>query len=271
VRNSEIERWTLEIIRRVENLQPVEDSRVELKRQWPTDHSRAARRLAGHANAARGEHVLWVIGIDEQAGVVGADYQEASDWLSRLMSNFNQLSPRVYHLNVPTNSGQTVVALVFETTRAPFIVRNPHFGSRSDDPISLEVPWRQGTEIRSATRADLLLLLSDASSLSALLAELQWNLDVAFRVGTQQWQYRVNEFEQFFRQPSFNLLPANLQNSIREAYIATSNAQSWVRTYERASVQGRASLGNEMINARVEARPHIRDAVNSLQDFLGLT
>ncbi|HET6977881.1 MAG TPA: hypothetical protein VFI24_16245 [Pyrinomonadaceae bacterium] len=271
MRNSEIERWTLEIIRRVENHQPVEDSRVELKRQWPTEHSKAARRLAGHANAARGERILWLIGVDEQAGAIGADYQEASDWLNRLFSNFDQLSPNVYALNVPTNSGRTVVALVFETARAPFVVRNPHFGSRSDDPISLEVPWRKGTEIRTATRADLLLLLSDASSLNALLAELEWNSDISGRRDRGQWQYRTNEFEQFFRQSEFSLLPSELQNSIREAYIATSNAQSMVRTFENATIQGRATLGNDMISARLEALPHIQAAVNKLRDFLGTT
>lgn len=68
MRSAEIERWALEIARRVENQQPVEDSRVELKRAWPTNYANAARRIAGHANAARGEAVLWLIGIDETGG-----------------------------------------------------------------------------------------------------------------------------------------------------------------------------------------------------------
>ena len=43
-----------------------EDARVELKADW-IDESKMARRLAGHANAANGEHVLWLFGVDEKA------------------------------------------------------------------------------------------------------------------------------------------------------------------------------------------------------------
>jgi hypothetical protein len=54
MRRAELEAWVLEVLERVEQGKPVEDSRVELKREWP-DPERAARRIAGHANAARGE------------------------------------------------------------------------------------------------------------------------------------------------------------------------------------------------------------------------
>ena len=43
-----------------------EDDRVELKGEWPTDIPKAARRIAGHANASGGQSVLWVIGLDEE-------------------------------------------------------------------------------------------------------------------------------------------------------------------------------------------------------------
>lgn len=85
MRNSEIERWSLDVIRRVEGQQPVEDSRVELKRAWPSDYPKTARRIAGHANAARGEPILWLIGVDETAGVLGADYAEFSGWFSQVI------------------------------------------------------------------------------------------------------------------------------------------------------------------------------------------
>src|SRR5215831_15662348 len=117
---NEIERWALSVIRRVESQQPVEDSRVELKREWPTDHWRAARRVAGQANAARGQHILWLIGVDEAAGVVGANHVELASWHQQLNSFFDQLAPNLIDVNVHTNSGHTVVALVFETSRAPF-------------------------------------------------------------------------------------------------------------------------------------------------------
>jgi len=70
---SQIEAWALNVIARVINGQPNEDSRVELKSEWiaPPD---AARRIAAHANAAFGDSILWIIGVDQCAGVVtGAD------------------------------------------------------------------------------------------------------------------------------------------------------------------------------------------------------
>jgi len=270
MRTSEIERWALNVIRQVERQQPVEDSRVELKSAWPTDHSKAARRIAGHANAARGEHILWLIGVDETVGVVGADYVEFSNWIRQVESNFDQLSPRAHSLDVPTNSGQTVVALVFETSRAPFVVKNPAYGSRPNDPISLEVPWRDGTSTRSATRADLLLVLSDVSSLGGLLNELEWNLDISRRTGSSQWQYRLSEFERFYTTPNFSALDDDLQRSIREAYIAISHAQSVLRTFENADWQQRSHISRQVIDARVRARPFIQEAVNNLQDFFGV-
>ena len=66
--------------------------------------------------------------------------------------------PDVTDLVVPYN-GVTVVALLFETVRAPFVVRNPLFGSVRGEIISHEVPWREGTSIRSASRSNLIKLL----------------------------------------------------------------------------------------------------------------
>lgn len=42
----------------------VEDSRIECKSDWPSVDK--VRQLAGHANAARGETIIWIIGIDEK-------------------------------------------------------------------------------------------------------------------------------------------------------------------------------------------------------------
>jgi hypothetical protein len=50
------------------------------------------------------------------------------------------------HLGVPRGD-KTLVALWFETDRAPFVVKNPEGGA-----ITREVTWREGTAIRSATR-----------------------------------------------------------------------------------------------------------------------
>ena len=57
MRIHEIETWVLQIVERVESEQPIEDSRIELKSDW-IDPAKAARQLAGHANAAHGDTLL---------------------------------------------------------------------------------------------------------------------------------------------------------------------------------------------------------------------
>lgn len=158
MRAHQIESWALDIIDRVQANQPIEDSRVEIKAKWISPE-KAARRLAGHANASRGAPILWLIGLDEQKGVVGADHEELADWYAGVKSQFDGLAPKLTDLNIPVE-GKTVVALYFETERTPFVVKNPSFGKPSGGPVAREVPWREGTRTCSATRADLLRLLS---------------------------------------------------------------------------------------------------------------
>jgi hypothetical protein len=156
----EIENWAIRVIERVEANQPNEDVRVELKSDWP-EPTKAARRIAAHANSVGGEHILWLIGVDEKSGVVvGARHEEFSNWYSKVRAQFDEMfAPSVVNLNVPLNR-QTVVALLFETDRVPYVVRNPAFGKVDGGPVSLEVPWRDGTSVRSATRRDLLRVLT---------------------------------------------------------------------------------------------------------------
>lgn len=66
-----------------------EDARVELKAEWPGDHAKVARRTAGHTNAALGEPVLWVIGLDEGRGVVGVPAVDTAVWLAGVMAHFD--------------------------------------------------------------------------------------------------------------------------------------------------------------------------------------
>lgn len=154
----QIESWTLSIIERIEKGQPIEDSRVELKADW-IEPINAARRLAGHSNAARGNKILWLIGVDEKKGVTGVNYQDFAQWHKQVESHFDEIAPRSMSFNIPV-SGKTVMAILFETDRAPFLVRNPFFGKPGGGSIEREVPWREGTSIRSANRADLLKMLS---------------------------------------------------------------------------------------------------------------
>lgn len=164
MKKSELEAWVLNVIDRVEAGQPNEDARVELKREWP-DPKRAARRIAGHANAAGGDLILWIVGVDQSEGVVVVNDLDVASWFSQVKAEFSELAPDLLlDLNVPVKA-KTVVALLFETDRAPFIVKNPAFGSAGGGHVELEVPWREGTGIRSATRSDLLRLLSPLQSL----------------------------------------------------------------------------------------------------------
>lgn len=160
MRASDIETWALGIVERVEKGQPVEDARVELKRDWPLEPIDMARRIAGHANAARGEPILWLIGVDQKGGqITGAPGRELADWWPQVRSRFDGLAPHlVRDLAVPYD-GKTVVALLFETDRAPFVV------TTKGGPATHEVPWREATGIRSARRDELLRILVPAAKL----------------------------------------------------------------------------------------------------------
>jgi hypothetical protein len=160
VKSHEIESWVLDIIDRVKTGQPIEDSRVELKSEW-IPPEQAARKIAGHANAARGENILWIIGVDEKGKKISdADIKDLADWYPQLEKQFDGLAPKLLtDLNIPVEE-KTVVALLFETDRAPFVVKNPKGGSPE-----LEVPWREGTRTKSATRSDLIRLLSPIQKL----------------------------------------------------------------------------------------------------------
>lgn len=159
MRLHDIENWALNVIDQVNAKQPNEDSRVELKTDWP-DPYKAARRIAGHANASRGEPILWLIGVDEKTGVKGASLIDLASWFAQVESKFDELAPSLTPVNVPT-SGTTVVALLFETERAPFVVK-------TEGTDKLEVPWRGSTSIRSARREELLRVLSPLQKLPSI-------------------------------------------------------------------------------------------------------
>jgi hypothetical protein len=159
MRAHEIEDWTLRVIGQVKSGQPNEDYRVELKSEWP-DTQKAARRIAGHANAAHGEPILWIIGVDENSGVVGANREELANWHAQVRSQFDGVAPDLLrNLNVPAGK-KTVVALLFDTDRAPYLVKNPRYNQEGGGQVQFEVPWREGNSTRTASRSDLLTLLS---------------------------------------------------------------------------------------------------------------
>jgi hypothetical protein len=198
MRPSEIEEWTLAVIDRVISGRPVEDARVELKAEWPADHRKAARRIAGHANAAHGEPILWLIGVDEKARTVpGVDAIDFADWFAKVKSSFNELAPSLIDIVVPSH-GRTVVALLFATDRAPYVVTNPDGGAFQRD-----VPWREGTAVASATREQLFRILAPAAR-TPHLSIRQANLQIQNeeRSGGNKWRQRwTGEFVFFAEQP----------------------------------------------------------------------
>src|SRR5437016_570969 len=95
----QLEGWALNVLDRVVSGGRIEDSRVEAKRDWP-EKVDAARKIAGHANAAGGNPILWLIGVDEKDHTVpGADYKELADWFPGVRSQFDDLAPPLQDLN----------------------------------------------------------------------------------------------------------------------------------------------------------------------------
>jgi hypothetical protein len=173
--NAQVEAWVLAIADAVAEGRRVEDARVELKAEWP-EPRKAARRLAGHANAARGDPILWVVGLDERSGKFGNPLvSDMAAWYPQVAAEFDSsLCPALHDLLVPTPYGD-LVGLVFDTSRAPYVVRNPAYGQRKGDPIAWEVPWREGTSVRTATRGDLLRLLVPVLR-SPIIEILTWSV-----------------------------------------------------------------------------------------------
>jgi hypothetical protein len=149
----EITGWALEVVRRLEEGRQTEDAFVELKAQWPADPLRAARRLAAHANSARGEPILWLIGVDERRGVVGVQAHEISTWWDQVENQFDRIAPAMTEVALEVPSGPAVVAVCFDTSERPFVVRT------GKEDVDREIPWREGTRTRSARRSEILTML----------------------------------------------------------------------------------------------------------------
>jgi hypothetical protein len=172
MRAHEIEVWALRIIENVNRGRLVEDSRVELKADF-IEPKNAARIIAAHANTAQGIPILWLIGVDEKKGVTGVNFSSFADWIARVFAQFDSIVPQITDIHVDA-SGKNVLALLFETDRAPFVVKNPDGGR-----ISFEVPWRTATMTRTANRSELLKILSShqqAPSFEVLSGKVERNI-----------------------------------------------------------------------------------------------
>lgn len=156
IKAADFENKVRRIISAIEEGKPAEDTLVEIKSEWIKESDKAARRLAGHANAAKGEPLIWIFGVDEKAKlVIGVEAVEMEHWVKSVGKHFDGAAPElILHINIHFED-KTVVALYFDTSRAaPFVVKNPDGGYPE-----FEVPWRSGTRLRAAKREDLLNLL----------------------------------------------------------------------------------------------------------------
>ncbi len=163
MRTTEVEQWCARVIDHLERGLRVEDDRVELKRQLPAgDPLDIARRIAGHANQARADRILWIIGAveDPHPRVSGSAPGEAdaAAWWSPIEAKFDDVAPSPVFAHVTVDVGRSVLAIGFDTSRLPYVIRLPN------DRPNREVPWREGTRTRSANRFDLLRLLTPVAA-----------------------------------------------------------------------------------------------------------
>lgn len=157
------EGWAIDILSRFRPGQPLEDSLVELKRELGQPVG-IARHLAGHANAARGADILWLFGVDEKEGVVGVDQVDFASWAKQLESHFDGECPRPTEVRIGDERGP-VLAVAFDTSRPPYVVMNEAFGKQKGEKNQFEVPWRDRTFIRTASRREILSILSELDAL----------------------------------------------------------------------------------------------------------
>lgn len=156
----QLEALAMQTAERVKAGHRVEDSFIEAKREWPRDYPKIARRLAAHANEMRGQPAVWIIGVDEDASaVLGAEKEEQGDWHAQVSKHFDQVAPALSLSRVAFHGDVPVVALLFDTTAAPYVVKKEH-GTRG---FEHDVPMRDGTRTRSARRSEIVRLLAPIS------------------------------------------------------------------------------------------------------------
>jgi hypothetical protein len=149
-----VEQWALQVLDSYMRGGRLEDARIEFKRQLPEDAQRIARRLAGHANASRGDPILWIVGVDENERkiVPGQLPRDPASFWSQVWSKFDGPHPELIDLQVDLD-GVPVLALGFNCERVPYVIY-----TGTDSP-RLEVPWREGTRVDTASRSQLIRLV----------------------------------------------------------------------------------------------------------------
>ncbi|GAA1911312.1 hypothetical protein GCM10009737_10920 [Nocardioides lentus] len=132
-----------------------EDDRVEVKSRWP--EPKAARQMAGAANALRGEPLVYIIGCDEAGAITDGSGHDPESWYREICREFNSPPPRLlFHVTVAVTDtpGDSVTALAFDTNEFPYVM------TVKSAPDRREVPLRTATGTKSSDRQDLLRILA---------------------------------------------------------------------------------------------------------------
>jgi hypothetical protein len=271
MKSQELELWTREIVNNVLANKPAEDSRVELKAEWP-EPEKAANRLAAHANAARGSFILWIIGVDEKNhSLTNVDHRELETWYKSVERWFDGFAPRLLiDVNVRVDSS-TVVALYFDTQReAPYVVTS----SKGGYPDFI-VPWREGTRLRAARRGELLSILIPIRRFSALIDELEFNIAIAKSANMddiKSWgcPFREEEFHRAMRDGAIGTLPTDVKKLIQQCYFVTGKvnqrALGALSSFEGGPAEH--NRHNEVRKLFIDSLSSIEAAYNALRAFL---
>jgi hypothetical protein len=129
MRRQQLEIITIRAVEHVLNGQSNEDSLIEFKATWP--ETTKVRQLAGHANSARSEEILWIIGVDEKNHTLTSpERQDPAQWWAQMCKRFDGLvAPEMMDLVVPIGESDAVTSLLFQTDRSPLRNYGPLRGS----------------------------------------------------------------------------------------------------------------------------------------------
>ncbi len=167
----QVEVRVLEAVAALHTIGQIEDDFVECKQEWPA--MSASRQLAGSANRAAGQPIIWIIGLDTEGATHSTEGIDPADWCARMTARFDDgVAPDLEcHTIVAVSERESVVALQFATDRAPYVCKRDGGGSPER-----EVPMREGTRTRSAYRHELLRMLSAAtrSPMAEILSADVW-------------------------------------------------------------------------------------------------
>ncbi|MGB7209444.1 MAG: hypothetical protein WBD27_12340 [Pyrinomonadaceae bacterium] len=225
MKQQELETLARDVVNDILQNNDVEDSRFELKASW-LDSEKAAQRLGAHANASRGENVIWIIGVDEKRRTLtDLNIAEKGNWLKSVEKHFDGFAPRML-LDVNfTVQDKKLVALLFETEKeAPFVIKSSQGGFPQ-----FFVPWRVGTDMRAARREDLLSLLVPIQRLASLIREVKFNRAIA--KGSFGSLFRTQEFFKALQDGLLETLSSEVEAKITETYVKIENANQRISSY----------------------------------------